>query len=233
MAITIAKSVNFGAIKGSLSTVGYTLKNYDGSTKLARTTSGITELVSGKGIYGGNLSFENGWSGFLIWDSGDASPYYAIENFDYRAYSEGGGTLVSVGSQSVPHKDIWTEKEKKKVIKMLDLIMSQISSSNGDVIESLRSHLNEIKDKKIDFSEIKSQIRETQAYITTQMLSLEPKDIVIPDMTENLKLIEKQYGELKESLSPILFAIEALIESEMVRITLKENQNETLEHVEQ
>lgn len=82
----IAKSVNFGSLKTGLSTVGYALLNSDKSVNQARTTSGISEISSGTGIYGGDISFPTGFSGFILWDTGDASAYYAIENFDARNY---------------------------------------------------------------------------------------------------------------------------------------------------
>lgn len=83
---SIAKSVNFGGVKTGLSTVGYTLQNSDKSIAQGRTTSGITEISAGTGIYGGDISFSANFSGFILWDTGDSSPYYAIENFDTRSY---------------------------------------------------------------------------------------------------------------------------------------------------
>lgn len=86
MSITIAKSVNFGPIKTTLSTVGFTLMNSDKSINQGRTTAGISEISAGTGIYGGNITFPSNFTGYILWDTGDSSPYYAIENFDTRSY---------------------------------------------------------------------------------------------------------------------------------------------------
>lgn len=87
MSFSLSKSVNFGASQSGLSTIGYTLINPDGSVQQSRTTSGITELSSGTGVYGGVISFPDSWSGFILWDTGTDTPYYASENFDYRSYN--------------------------------------------------------------------------------------------------------------------------------------------------
>ena len=84
--ITLARSVNFGATKGSLATVGYTLKNYDGSEQVARISAGVTEIVTDKGVYAANIDFPDAWSGFVVWDTGEGSPLYAVDQFDYRHY---------------------------------------------------------------------------------------------------------------------------------------------------
>lgn len=97
MSFIVAKSVNFGPLKTGLLTVGYQLINYDGSVQQGRTTTGIIEISAGTGIYGGDVTFPDGWSGFILWDSGDASPYYANDNFDVRSYQnlQGTGTVAN------------------------------------------------------------------------------------------------------------------------------------------
>lgn len=148
--ITISKSVNFGSSKGGLSTVGYTLKNYDGSEQQARTTSGVTEIVTNKGIYGASISFPDTFSGFLVWDTGGGSPVYAVENFDYRNFtattgSGSGGFII----------DVWNDKEKKKLIsdvkKILDIVKSISGKDNGDVLESINNlrEINRVGETKL------------------------------------------------------------------------------------
>jgi hypothetical protein len=91
----IVKSVNFGVGKTGLSTVGYRLLNPDRSVKLARTIVGVSELVAGTGIYVCDINFEDDWRGLLVWDTGDASPLYAEEDYNYQVY--GGAVAIVVG----------------------------------------------------------------------------------------------------------------------------------------
>jgi len=96
--MNVNRSVSFGVRKTGLSTVGYQLINTDGSVKLARTTSGISELVTGSGVYGGNISFDYSWDGFIVWDTGEGSLLYASENFNYDIYRafKGGSVMQNI-----------------------------------------------------------------------------------------------------------------------------------------
>jgi len=138
MSLQIAKSVNFGSRKGSLSTVGYRLLNSDGSTKLARTTSGITELIVSTGLYGGNIEFDDGFSGFIVWDTGQATPLYAMEQYDERLFASGGGVAISTG---LIKEKIWTKEEKDKVLKQLSKIAKRLNIEDTikAVSESIKS----------------------------------------------------------------------------------------------
>lgn len=74
MSYSRSKSVNFGLARAGLATVGYTL--YPGGV---RTTSGVTELVSG--IYHAAVTFPTSFSGQLVWDTGQGgSTAYAAED---------------------------------------------------------------------------------------------------------------------------------------------------------
>ena len=59
---------DFGPRYTGLATVGYTLPG--GS----RTTSGVSELAAGTGIYGASITHADTISGALIWDTGGGSP---------------------------------------------------------------------------------------------------------------------------------------------------------------
>ena len=138
MSLQIARSVNFGSRRGSLSTVGYTLINADGSEKQARTTSGITELISSKGLYGGLLTFDNDFSGFLIWDTGQATPIYSMDQIDYRSFAEGGGVAFSTG---IGGNRVWTKEEKEKILKqstkILKIVKKIQEKDNSEIIEAV------------------------------------------------------------------------------------------------
>jgi hypothetical protein len=67
----------FGASFAGLSTVGYTLKNPDGSTHQARTTTGV--LALGGGDYAVSYTSPNTFAGYIEWDTGGATPVYARE----------------------------------------------------------------------------------------------------------------------------------------------------------
>ena len=87
MSITAVKSVNFGSRKTGLGTVGYTLYDPNGTLKQARTTTGVTELVASTGIYKCQMSLGDDWKGFILWDTGEATPLYAVEDFNFQSYS--------------------------------------------------------------------------------------------------------------------------------------------------
>lgn len=130
--IIVSRAVNFGATKGSLSTVGYALKNFDGSIKQDRTTVGIVEIVAGKGVYGASISFEDGWSGFIIWDTGEATPLYAVDQFDYRQYAVVGAIYSSGGGSSESYKEDFQRLTRliNKVLKAVNALPDPSKSVN-------------------------------------------------------------------------------------------------------
>jgi len=78
---TVVRTVNFGTLKTGLSTVGYTLYNALGVVRTARTTDGVFELGS-SGCYAAVISFEDAWSGTILWDTGTGTPDYAIDEYN-------------------------------------------------------------------------------------------------------------------------------------------------------
>jgi hypothetical protein len=73
------KTTDFGASFGGLATVGYQLKNADGSNNGSRVTSGVAELVAGTGIYRATVTFPSAFRGYVVWDTGGGSPVYDAE----------------------------------------------------------------------------------------------------------------------------------------------------------
>jgi len=63
----LIKAVNFSTSRTGLATVAYTLINTDGSTKQARTTTGVFEVLAGTGIYACLISFTAAWEGIILW----------------------------------------------------------------------------------------------------------------------------------------------------------------------
>jgi hypothetical protein len=140
--ITVSRQVNFGSRKTGLSTVGYTLLNENGSTKEVRTTSGVSELIAGSGAYGAVINFEDDWRGILIWDTGEATPLYAFDSFNYSDYSGGGGGGFVVQGEFL------SQAEKEQVINLLKDISKTANTLNGrmkkveDLAANLDSHLS-------------------------------------------------------------------------------------------
>jgi hypothetical protein len=137
MSIIIPRSVAFGDSKTGLGSVGMTLLNPDGSEHTARTTTGIYEM--GGGGYGKNISFPDNWKGIIKWDSGEGSPVYAYEDYNYlemrgagweeniSAYSGAGyaGTYLKV------LYDDWLNGGR------LDLLMDAIKAKTDDLPSGL------------------------------------------------------------------------------------------------
>ena len=103
MTVIIPRSVAFGDSKTGLATVGLTLLNPDGTTHTARTTTDVYEIAGGG--YGKNITFPDNWKGILKWDSGEGSPIYAYEDYNYLEMS---GSNVGAGALSCT----WTQKDE-------------------------------------------------------------------------------------------------------------------------
>jgi hypothetical protein len=77
---TVRCDVDFGQGYGGIATVGYTVYGFDGSTLVARTTSGITDR--GNGVYQATVTIPDGSIGTIIWDTYVNSPVHAIEHIN-------------------------------------------------------------------------------------------------------------------------------------------------------
>lgn len=102
MTVTLPRSVAFGGSKTGLGAVGMTLLNPDGTEHTARTTADIYEM--GGGGYGKNIEFPDNWRGIIKWDSGEGSPVYAYEDYNYLEMT---GGYVGDGALSCT----WTQKD--------------------------------------------------------------------------------------------------------------------------
>ena len=103
MSYQLAKSVAFGSGKAGLSTVGYTLLNYDGTVNTARSTSGVVAL--GAGQYAARITFPDAFQGFVKWDTGEGVPAYASEEVNPQT-GENVDVKVSTRSSHTA-ADVW------------------------------------------------------------------------------------------------------------------------------
>jgi hypothetical protein len=241
--MTILKTVNFGSRKTGIATVGYTLINADGTTKQSRTISGVAEQGS-TGIYRCDITFEDDWRGYILWDTGEATPLYATEDFDYR--QSGGGT----GYAGIVVDNIWTREEKEDLSIKINKIFSAIegiTKENKNTQEQLinilylirdinfRKETKDIIDKisllQINFDAVISSInsipapnlgpiikavKETQANIKECIVKIsETKEVNLAPLKESLNALEKQIDfSIKISTK--------LIKTEDLEILLKE-----------
>jgi len=120
--IEVSRQANFGSRKTGLSTVGYALLNEDGTTKQARATTGVSELIAGSGAYGAVISFEDTWRGIIIWDTGEATPLYAFDSFNYSEYSGGGGGGFVVQGEFL------NQAEKEQIFNLLNNISKTVKT---------------------------------------------------------------------------------------------------------
>lgn len=240
MNITVARSVNFGPLKTGLNTVGYTLLNADGSTSQARSTVGITEISAGTGIYGGSINFGVGASVILLWDTGDASPYYATENVDTRTFlgSGGGVAFMAKPQQKVPPPDWWM-KANKKMLQGLKVLIDGVTESRSAAADANDTLLREIKylrqqdiklllDRKIDLTPILESIEKLSESIS----DLKKNKIDFSKVDQNfervrslLNLQTKKIDLQNKNLDPIIESLTVLMETERARCILKETTN--------
>lgn len=70
-----------GAPTGLTGTLGVRIENTDGTTAVARHTTGITELQAGSGVYAALLTApDDAGSYVVLWDTGGDQPTYASED---------------------------------------------------------------------------------------------------------------------------------------------------------
>jgi hypothetical protein len=77
------KIVNFGAGKGGLLTVGYTIYGVNGAIVATRSTTGVAEIGTSTGIYAADVIVPD-YDAIVLWDSGEASPRYATEDYQHQ-----------------------------------------------------------------------------------------------------------------------------------------------------
>ncbi|MBI4708234.1 MAG: hypothetical protein HY761_09990 [Candidatus Omnitrophica bacterium] len=172
-------TVNFGLSKAGLSTVGYTLKNYDGTTKQNRSTSGVTEIVASTGIYSASISFDDDWTGIVVWDTGEASPRYATETYNINDLGGGGYAVIA--------SDVWTQKEKEDLIDKVNKIYEGQKKKTKSMQEALEESNRKIADVNNAVSLLNEVIR--------------GKDAKFQDIKECVSKLDKQFSGAIEALN--------------------------------
>jgi hypothetical protein len=82
MPVNLIKTVNFGTSKTGVSTVGYKLYNASGVQSGSRITSDVGEVTSNSGIYSASIHVSEGFTGYVLWDTGEGTPVFASEDID-------------------------------------------------------------------------------------------------------------------------------------------------------
>lgn len=214
MALQIVKSANFGSRKSGLSTVGYALYNSDLSLYRARETSGVSEVAAGTGIYSALISFDDLWQGIVLWDTGEATPMYAPEDFDYRNYQNGAGGGFVVNGEFL------TKQEKQGLVDMVKGIALDVVSLKNSIkafpesilpaIEGIQAKLGEIRSAQADktivkgIEEVDKNIKES--YAKLEKLSIPNNSRYAKMISESRASIESAVSKLKESVEAITFA---------------------------
>lgn len=146
MTIIIPRSVAFGGNKTGLELVGLTLLNPDGTEHTARTTAGIYEM--GGGGYGKNITFPDDWKGVIKWDSGEGSPVYAYEDYNYLEMrgNKTGYELSAVGVAAILDDVIEGTTTFRQMLRIFMAALAGKSAGGGTVTLTFRD-LADSKDR--------------------------------------------------------------------------------------
>ena len=86
------KTVNFGSTKSGLTgSVGVRLLNTRGACTSMRSTTSVYETFPNSGIYASLIRFPEKFRGVIMWDTGEDSPKYASEEYNY---TENNGVIL-------------------------------------------------------------------------------------------------------------------------------------------
>lgn len=106
----------FASTKAGLGTVGYQLKDSTGLNVGVRVASGIVEI--GHGAYCKALTFSEMFNGSIMWDTGEETPSYAVED-------------VNIFSQFLTSSDV-----------RLDYLDANVSSAATPTVEQIDALLS-------------------------------------------------------------------------------------------
>lgn len=141
---------NFGAASGGLATVGYKILHPDLTTQAARTTSGVSEVSSGSGIYTATVSYPNNFEGIILWDTGGGSPKYAAESINPldpgKMADEVRTMLRSLNTSLSAHLEKLLGKKSQKDLKIDTLPVETIILGFRNDISALEKRLYQCVD---------------------------------------------------------------------------------------
>jgi hypothetical protein len=199
--------VNFGKSKGGLSTVGYQLYNSSLVAINSRETSGISEIGTSTGIYGVNLTLGESFEGIVLWDTGEGSPRYGVEQ--YRSH------LMGIKQETDKIRLIWNTlknqadlyakvlsefRDIRKLFGSKNLI--KIESSYGKIEKLLVDGLKNLSKYKITVDDIKNiQVKASDVNLPAPVVNI-PKTI-IPDYTKQLEVLNSSIRNLLGEINKV------------------------------
>ena len=186
------KVVDFGSVNSGLSTVGYTLYNVDGTTKKARTTSGVTEIGSGTGIYAAEIDFPDDWEGILVWDTGGSDPVYATEEYLNQ--------LNNIERESEKIRIIWNTLKNRfdyeaEILNRLKELAKRKGLTQDDVKKALSSF--RLKDYTKELSEILKNFSVLKGEFDANFTILKQFNKAIQQLGDGLKEVKNKISSIK------------------------------------
>lgn len=210
MSITRRAMVDFGSGKAGLSTVGFTVFNSAASILQARTTTGVTNIAIGgtnTGIYTAQYTTGDNDSGFVVWDTGEASPRFAPEYYssDIQSIQQdladwGDISIIknSLRNSSILYAKLLKELEKlenkkadkpKDYEKALNKIIDMLDKLDEKEYPKIKEIRQAVADVRIPAPVVKPIVRVPDVKI--------PK-VEIPDYTKEIVSINKSIKDLRE-----------------------------------
>lgn len=219
--IIVTKHTNFGSRKTGLSTVGYKLLNEDNTEKQARTTSGVTEWIAGTGIYGASISFDDGWRGLIVWDTGEATPIYTADCFNYLEFTAqgGGGAIVVQG-------EFLSRAEKEALLAAISSISKAIAAQDkrSARIEQGISDLGTVVAGLAESRSVKKFAEKISSVAgeITEKVEEDLKGIDLEAINETISVLQESVKNVKKEVELVVKIAAKLISIEDLKTILKE-----------
>jgi len=173
------KTVNFGEDSTGLTTVGYSLINYDGSINLARTTDNVFELKTNCGVYGVYLALDDPWNGLILWDDGQSEPTYASEQVSIDSTAFIAAIVEGIDADSYKLDAIYDKLPNNGIADAQD------STTIIDITTRIEDKTDIIDDKIDDLAQDATTIINTTNRIETKV------DVVSDDLKRVLGLVHE------------------------------------------
>ena len=192
------KTVNFGSGNAGLSTVGYTIYNKAGSTYKARATSGVFEVGTSTGVYGCLVDFPKDDEVILLWDTGAATPRYAMDESTVQ--------INSIQEETDKIRVIWNTLKNNGELytKLITKINGVKVIDNKKDLDDLIKEIKKISIPKVPtIAEIKEALNVTVNSPSVPVPIVNIPDISIPDYTKQISRINDLLINISISLNRI------------------------------
>jgi len=192
------KTVNFGSGNAGLSTVGYTMYNKVGSTYKARATSGVFEVGTSTGVYGCLVDFPKDDEVILLWDTGAATPRYAMDESTVQ--------INSIQEETDKIRVIWNTLKNNGELytKLITKINGVKVIDNKKDLDDLIKEIKKISIPKVPtIAEIKEALNVTVNSPSVPVPIVNIPDISIPDYTKQISRINDLLINISISLNRI------------------------------